>query len=117
MCGTVGAVQRSTRLSFGDAFSSSSSSGGDSDQSDDDVDECPLHSHVLSREQLVGVTAMACDGPRLLTGNAEGRVLFQDFARAVSGDAEAQEPDAQRLGAARHESPSAGASRFWYRPR
>jgi hypothetical protein len=106
-CNTVGPAQRST------------SDGGSnvSDHSDDDGDEYLLHSHVLSREQLMGVTAMACDGPRLLTGNAEGRVLFQDFTGAISHDAETQVPDAQRHGAARPAGRDAGSSRFWYRPR
>ena len=106
----------SDRTTFGDVSGSSSSDG--SDHWDGEEEEFLRATHVLSREQLVGVTALACDGPRLLTGNAEGRVLFQDFTRAVVRDSEAQRAaDAQRPNAATQEGRAASTSRFWHRPR
>ena len=59
-----------------------------------------------------GVTALACDGARLLTGNAEGRVLFQDFSAATVPMETAQQRDATR-----EDQHGTGGSRFWCRPR
>ena len=68
--------------------------------------------NAMMKQQLVGVTALACDGPRLLTGNAEGRVLFQDFRTSSLSD-----DDAHRFNAARQDEDARGGSKFWYRPR
>ena len=74
----------------------------------------PLPDSTLTRDQLIGVTALACDGPRLVTGNAEGRVFFQDFMEATlsKADMDAGQPDAET-----EDQQAAGSSKFWYRPR
>lgn len=88
-----------------------SCSSGDTDS---ECDDDPLRTRKLTRSQLVGVTALACDGPRLLTGNTAGRVFFQDFTTATLLTHEnAQQSDA--VDADQHATDS---SRFWFnRPR
>lgn len=98
----------------GDSYSyQPSSSSNDGDGSDSDGGDCTLDDSTMTREQLVGVTALACDGPRLLTGNADGRVLYQDFREAKACDMDEQRPP----DAARQDQHTPGVSRFWYRPR
>jgi len=59
------------------------------------------------------VTALACDGPRIVTGNAEGRVFFQDFMEATlsRADRDAEQPDVDT-----EDQQATGSSKFWDRP-
>ena len=109
----IRSVAASPEVTDGRSAATDAASDADgSQEADSDGDECPLSVGTMTREQLVGVTALACKGPRLLTGNAEGRLLYQDFSAA----APCFEPDARRACAASEDQRTAGGGRFWYRP-